>query len=73
MSKFYYFKISGYIIRVPLGFYKKCGYWATGISATKKEIAEIYYSPYAPWDKATRKDWYKVTRLLCVENRRSIL
>lgn len=73
MNKFYYFKNSDYIIRVPSGFYKK-HYWATGISATEKDkIIEIYYSPYVSWDRATRKDWYKITRLLCVENRRSIL
>lgn len=69
MNKFYYFKNNDYIIRVPLGFYKKCGYLATGISATKKEIAEFYYSPYVLWGRATKKDWYKVIRLLCVENR----
>lgn len=69
MNKFYYFKSSDYIIRVPLGFYKKCGYWATGVSATTKVIAEIYYSPHVLWDRATKKDWYKVIRLLCVENR----
>ena len=73
MNKFYYFKDGSYIIRVHSSFYKRGNCWATGVSAIKKEFAIIYYSPYVLWDRATKKDWYRVIRLLCVEDRRDIL
>lgn len=62
MIKFYYFKVNDYIVRVFPSYYCEIAHWAMGVSATKKEITNVFYYPQGLWDKATKKDWYKAIR-----------
>ena len=65
-DEFYYFKYKSYIIRVYYTFVlNKQSCWARGISASAKfDYLDFWYPFYAPWEKATRKDWYKEVRKL---------